>query len=299
MRLDDVARNTEDRLLDAARVGDDPADEAPRRSRHVREPRGQQAAVSDSAVATVAPRPPADRAADPGRRRIDPLGTSATLATWLSPSRTTRSSAIAARRPGRQGRLDRLAVPAPLRLPRVLRRAARHPGERPLAAGPGRRGRAGQPALRRRHRPAGDDLHHFDRGGRPARRDADRRRACRRRTHASRARAARCGCATSGSCASTTAGPAVGVPPAGRRRRVIVAVAGPDKFMLRGPRLPHGQDSHHADEYDLATERGDDVLHDIGPGPGAHCPGARCPSTTGSCRRPGHPVRDGRAGLSL
>ena len=43
------------------------------------------------------------------------------------------------RRAGRPGRLDRLAVPAQLRLPRLLRRAAGHAEGRPLAARPGGR----------------------------------------------------------------------------------------------------------------------------------------------------------------
>ena len=34
---------------------------------------------------------------------------------------------------------------------------------------------------------------------------------------------------------------------------VIVAIAGPDKLMLRGPRLPHGHDGQHSDEFDLAA----------------------------------------------
>ena len=36
-------------------------------------------------------------------------------------------------------------------------------------------------------------------------------------------------------------------------KEVIVAVAGPDKLMLRGPRLPHAVDGHHEDEFDLAA----------------------------------------------
>ena len=36
---------------------------------------------------------------------------------------------------------------------------------------------------------------------------------------------------------------------------VIVATAGPDKLMLRGPRLPRAVDGHHADEFDLAGGR--------------------------------------------
>ena len=36
-------------------------------------------------------------------------------------------------------------------------------------------------------------------------------------------------------------------------QQVIVATAGPDKLMLRGPRLPKAVDGHHADEFDLAA----------------------------------------------
>jgi len=38
---------------------------------------------------------------------------------------------------------------------------------------------------------------------------------------------------------------------------VVVAVAGPDKLVLRGPHLPHGHEGHHTDEFEL-TE-GDEV----------------------------------------
>jgi GH15 family glucan-1,4-alpha-glucosidase len=47
-------------------------------------------------------------------------------------------------------------------------------------------------------------------------------------------------------------------PPWVRRRRledeepVITAVAGPDKLVLRGPRLPHASDHRHTDEFDVA-----------------------------------------------
>ncbi|PUA79174.1 glycoside hydrolase family 15 protein [Nocardioides currus] len=36
-------------------------------------------------------------------------------------------------------------------------------------------------------------------------------------------------------------------------QEVIVATAGPDKLMLRGPRLPHADDGHHVDDFDLAA----------------------------------------------
>ena len=35
--------------------------------------------------------------------------------------------------------------------------------------------------------------------------------------------------------------------------QVIVAVAGPDKLILRGPRLPHAVDGRHADEFDVSA----------------------------------------------
>ncbi len=38
---------------------------------------------------------------------------------------------------------------------------------------------------------------------------------------------------------------------------VVVAVAGPDKIVLRGPRLPHGHKGHHSHEFDMAA--GDEV----------------------------------------
>ena len=33
---------------------------------------------------------------------------------------------------------------------------------------------------------------------------------------------------------------------------VVVAVAGPDKLVLRGPHLPHGREGHHRDEFEMA-----------------------------------------------
>ena len=33
---------------------------------------------------------------------------------------------------------------------------------------------------------------------------------------------------------------------------VVVAVAGPDKFVLRGPRLPRGHEGHHSDEFEMS-----------------------------------------------
>ena len=165
-------------------------------------------------------------------------------------------------------RLGRLAVPAPLRLPRLLRRPARHRRPRPLAARPGRRAYDDHPPLRRRHRaswrrrsppPTASVV--------PARPDADRRRPRRRRPHGSRARAARCGCATSGWCASTTARSGRGSRRAADRRRArsITAVAGPDKLVLRGPRLPHGRRPPPQRRVRRRRGRRADLLDDLGP----------------------------------
>ena len=33
--------------------------------------------------------------------------------------------------------------------------------------------------------------------------------------------------------------------------RVITAVAGPDRLVLRGPRLPRAEDGRHVDEFDV------------------------------------------------
>ena len=72
-------------------------------------------------------------------------------------------------------RLDRLALPAALRLGRLLRRPAGRPRARPLAAGPGRRRPRRPPPVPRRH-------------ARPGDRVRDRRRGRRRhRLHAGRA----------------------------------------------------------------------------------------------------------------
>ena len=78
-------------------------------------------------------------------------------------------------------RLAGLAVPAAVRLPRVLRRAAGRRPQRPLAGRPGRQAHR-DASLRRGHRGARDDVphrHRRDAGHRP---DADRRSPRRRRT---------------------------------------------------------------------------------------------------------------------
>jgi GH15 family glucan-1,4-alpha-glucosidase len=36
-------------------------------------------------------------------------------------------------------------------------------------------------------------------------------------------------------------------------QQVITAVAGPDKLILRGPRLPHAEDGHHVDEFEVTA----------------------------------------------
>ena len=131
--------------------------------------------------------------------------------------------------------------------------------QRPLAARPRRRGDVDEPAVRRRHGTARDDVHHRRRRGRAARRDADRRRPRGRRTPAHRARAARSGSATTGWCAPTTARSGRG----SRREQahgndVVVAVAGPDKLVLRGSAAaPRPATATTRDEFEM-TE-GDEV----------------------------------------
>ncbi|NUS40173.1 MAG: glycoside hydrolase family 15 protein [Terrabacter sp.] len=39
----------------------------------------------------------------------------------------------------------------------------------------------------------------------------------------------------------------------GRTDEIITAIAGPDMLVLRGARLPHAQDGHHVDEFDVAA----------------------------------------------
>ncbi|HET6698574.1 MAG TPA: glycoside hydrolase family 15 protein, partial [Nocardioidaceae bacterium] len=36
-------------------------------------------------------------------------------------------------------------------------------------------------------------------------------------------------------------------------QEVITAVAGPDKLILRGPRLPRAEDGHHVDEFEVTA----------------------------------------------
>ena len=96
--LDHLGRHAEQRHLHAGGVRHDAADEAARGAGHVGEP-GRRAGppVSDSAVASVSPRPARvsrTRAATLPSGSADHM--SATLAAWHSPSRTTHSSATAA-----------------------------------------------------------------------------------------------------------------------------------------------------------------------------------------------------------
>lgn len=67
-------------------------------------------------------------------------------------------------------------------------------------------------------------------------------------------------------------------------QQVVVAVAGPDKLVLRGPRLPLGHDGHHSDEFDMSE--GDELTfsttwvrswHDV---PEPLGPGERIEATT-------------------
>ena len=124
--------------------------------------------------------------------------------------------------------------------------------QRPLAAVPGRRLR-GLAGVRRELGGAADDVHHRHRGRDPARRDAHRRRPDRpgppgHRRQGHRADAPRVGRALR---------LRHGARPWVRRRHedtdepAITAVAGPDKLVLRGPRLPQPDDHRHVDDFDV------------------------------------------------
>ena len=70
---------------------------------------------------------------------------------------------------------------------------------------------------------------------------------------------------------------------------MITAVAGPDKLVLRGPRLPQANDHRHVDEFDVRDGDDPDVLHDL-------AALARDPPPTGPDRASGSRPRGGRAG---
>src|SRR5665648_832347 len=69
------------------------------------------------------------------------------------------------RRPGRPHRLDRLALPAALRLPRLLRRLVGHAGRRALADRPGVRWHLHPPPVPPRHAGTADGVGHSGRDG--------------------------------------------------------------------------------------------------------------------------------------
>ena len=91
------------------------------------------------------------------------------------------------RRAGRQERLGRLAVPAAVRLPGLLRGAARRREQRSLAAGARRPATTVTPALRRRHSACSRRPSRPPRRGQRHGRDADRRQPRRPRAPGRRA----------------------------------------------------------------------------------------------------------------
>ena len=54
-----------------------------------------------------------------------------------------------------------------------------------------------------------------------------------------------------------------------RTDEIITAIAGPDMLVLRGARLPHAQDGHHVDEFDVVRRRDLHLLDDVVPQPRA------------------------------
>ena len=139
-----------------------------------------------------------------------------------------------------------LALPPPVRLPGLLRRAARQRRERPLAARP--LGQAHRhPAVRRRHRRPRDDVHHRHRRGPDHRPDADRRPPRRRRTPRRGPAWHRLDPAQLGGALRLRQGPPLGAPRAGRgragdHRHGRAGQADPDRAAaaVGGRRAPRG-----------------------------------------------------------
>ena len=155
-------------------------------------------------------------------------------------------------------RLDRLAVPAALRLPRLLRRAARHRGERPLAA------RARRRRTRSPRAAYVDGLACLettfttdDRRGDPARRDARRRRPGRRRPPGHRGAGHGADAARVGGALRLRPRPAVGAP-AARRTATTVDHGGRRARQARAARAAAARrptTTGTVDEFDVTARR--------------------------------------------
>ena len=57
-----------------------------------------------------------------------------------------------------------------------------------------------------------------------------------------------------------------------RTDEIITAIAGPDMLVLRGARLPHAQDGHHVDEFDVTAGQIAHLLDDVVPQPRRRSP---------------------------
>ena len=158
-------------------------------------------------------------------------------------------------RPRQPSGIHRLAVPAPLRLPRLFRRPPGHAGERPVAHRPRRPG-ADHPALPRelvrprdrardrQRRREGDRSHAAARW--PGRRHPAGGGASGHGPHAARVgRAVQLRPDQARGCRART------VPPTGPSS----SPPSPDRtwWSCRGTRLPHAEDGHHRDEFDIAA----------------------------------------------